>query len=165
MTRGILGLGSNLGHRWSTLDQAVTTLRTVVGDLVVSSVYETAPVGGPKDQGPYLNCVVVLDWSDSPQALLGLCHRLEEDANRVRQERWGARTLDVDVLLVDGYASDDPELVVPHPRMFDRAFVLMPLEEVAPDTVDPDWRTRLGALCLDEREIRRVGVLLSVVRG
>lgn len=164
MTRGILGLGSNLGDRWGTLDQAVTTLRAVVGDLVVSSIYETAPVGGPKDQGPYLNCVVVLDWSGSPQALLDLCHRLEQDANRVREERWGARTLDVDVLVIDGYASDDPGLIVPHPRMFDRSFVLMPLEEVAPDIVDPGWRTRLGAPETAEAAIRRVGVLLSPVK-
>ena len=164
MTRGILGLGSNLGDRWSTLDHAIATLRVVVGDLVLSSVYESAPVGGPGGQGPYLNCVVVLDWSGSPGELLALCHRLEQDANRVRQERWGARTLDVDVLMIDGYASDDPELIVPHPRMFDRAFVLMPLEEVASDVVDPGWRARLGASETDESAIRRVGVLLSPVK-
>ena len=164
MTRGILGLGSNLGDRWSTLDHAVATLREVVGDLVLSSVYESAPVGGPAGQGPYLNCVVVLDWSGSPEDLLALSHRLEQDANRVRRERWGARTLDVDVLMIDGYSSDDPELIVPHPRMFDRAFVLMPLEEVASDVVDPGWRARLGASETDESAIRRVGVLLSPVK-
>lgn len=163
MTRGILGLGSNLGDRWSALDRAVGTLRSIVGDLVLSSVYETSPVGGPKDQGPYLNCVVVLNWTGSPGALLDLCHRLEQDANRVRRERWGPRTLDVDVLFIDGYVSDDPGLTVPHPRMGDRAFVLMPLEEVAPDIVDPDWRSRFGARETNEAAIRRVGVLLSPV--
>lgn len=164
MTRGILGLGSNLGDRWSTLDRALSTLRSVVGDLVLSPVYETAPIGGPEDQGPYLNCVVVLNWTDSAQALLDLCHRLEQDANRVRKQRWGERTLDVDVLFIDGYESDDPELTIPHPRMFDRAFVLMPLEEVAPDIVDPEWRTRLGAHATSQVAIRRVGVLLSPVK-
>ncbi len=163
MTRGILGLGSNLGDRWSTLDRAVMTLRSVVGELVVSSVYESAPVGGPEGQGPYLNCVVVIDWQGSPLDLLALCHRLERDANRVRRERWGARTLDVDVLMIDGYTGTDPELIVPHPRMFDRAFVLMPLEEVAPDLVDPGWRTRLGEPATTEPAIRRVGALLSAV--
>lgn len=164
MTRGILGLGSNLGDRWSTLEHAVSTLHSVVGDLVISSVYETAPVGGPSHQGPYLNCVVVLDWAGSPTELLALCRGLEQDANRVRNERWGARTLDVDVLVIEGYASDDPELIVPHPRMFDRAFVLMPLEEVAPDIVDPGWQTRLGASSTGETAIRCVGVLLSRVQ-
>ncbi len=164
MTRAILGLGSNLGDRWSTLDHAVSTLRSAVGELLLSSIYESAPVGGPSGQGPYLNCVVVFDWSGTPGELLDLCHRLEHDAHRVRKERWGARTLDVDVLVIDGFSSDDPTLSVPHPRMFDRAFVLMPLEEVAPDVVDPGWRERRRVSDSGESDVRRVGALLSPVK-
>ncbi|HUY07716.1 MAG TPA: 2-amino-4-hydroxy-6-hydroxymethyldihydropteridine diphosphokinase [Acidimicrobiales bacterium] len=164
MTRGILGFGSNLGDRWETLARAMGALGSIVPDLVVSSVFESAPVGGPEAQGPYLNCVAVFSWAGTPGELLNLCHRLEQEAGRVRRERWGARTLDVDVLVIDGYSSADPELTVPHPRMFDRAFVLMPLEEVAPDAVDVGWRSRLGTIETGERAIRCVGVLLSPVK-
>ena len=139
MTRAFLGLGSNLGDRRQNLRDAVAALPDVVA---VSRVYETAPVGGP-DQGPYLNIVVQLETDRSPRELLELCREREAEARRVRTVRWGPRTLDVDVLWVDGQSVDDPDLVVPHPRMFERAFVLMPLRDVAADLVpssfaDPD---------------------------
>ncbi|HVF75364.1 MAG TPA: 2-amino-4-hydroxy-6-hydroxymethyldihydropteridine diphosphokinase [Acidimicrobiales bacterium] len=140
MTRAFLALGSNLGDRWGYLRAAVAA----VPDLVaVSPVYETAPVGGPDGQGAFLNCVVELDTDRSPRELLDLCRRLEADAERVRVERWGPRTLDVDVLLVGDERVDEPDLVVPHPRMWERAFVLVPLHDLAPDLVperptDPD---------------------------
>lgn len=165
MTRAVLGLGSNLGARWNYLERAVSMLREVDHGLLVSSVYESAPVGGPKRQGPFLNCVVVIDWKKTPGLLLELCRTLEDDAARVRTERWGPRTLDVDVLWVDGYESLEPDLTVPHPRLFDRAFVLLPLEEVAPDIVDQGWRTRLGIFDSGVDTIRRVGVLASTWRG
>lgn len=100
----------------------------------VSSLWETAPVGGP-DQGAFLNAVVELRTDLSARELLDLCRDLEAAAERVRTVRWGPRTLDVDVLWIDGESVDDPDLVVPHPRMFDRAFVLVPLGELAPDLV------------------------------
>lgn len=132
MTRAFLGLGSNLGDRCAHLRAAVAG----VPDLVaVSDVYETEPVGGPEDQGPYLNLVVELDTTLDARGLLEVCRRLEADAGRVREVRWGPRTLDVDVLWVDGHIVDDPELQVPHPRLWERRFVLAPLMELAPDLV------------------------------
>ncbi|HJL83278.1 MAG TPA: 2-amino-4-hydroxy-6-hydroxymethyldihydropteridine diphosphokinase [Acidimicrobiales bacterium] len=130
--RALLSLGSNVGDRWEHLRGAVAAMPDVVD---VSTVYETAPVGGP-DQGPYLNCVVRLQTDLSPKALLELCRGLEVEAGRVRRVRWGPRTLDVDILWVDGESVDDEGLTVPHPRMFERAFVLVPLRDVAPDLVD-----------------------------
>jgi 2-amino-4-hydroxy-6-hydroxymethyldihydropteridine diphosphokinase len=133
--RAFLGLGSNLGDRARHLLDAVETLRAV--DLwAVSPVYETEPVGGPGGQGAYLNLVAELDTERSPHDLLGVCHRLEAAAGRVRDERWGPRTLDVDVLWIDGVTVDEPDLQVPHPRMWERRFVLAPLRDLAPDLVD-----------------------------
>lgn len=131
----VLGLGSNLGDRAARLRRAVAALGDEV--VAVSGVHETAPVGGP-DQDPYLNMVVVLDTARPARDLLRLARTLEADAGRVRVERWGPRTLDVDVLWIDGETVADPDLVVPHPRMFERAFVCVPLREVAPDLVPDD---------------------------
>ncbi|MDQ3757889.1 MAG: 2-amino-4-hydroxy-6-hydroxymethyldihydropteridine diphosphokinase, partial [Actinomycetota bacterium] len=103
--RAFLGLGSNLGDRWANLRGAVDALPDVVA---VSPVYETDPVGGPEGQGPYLNCVVMLITDRTPRQLLSLCRELEAAAGRTRSERWGARTLDVDVLLVGDQVVDDP---------------------------------------------------------
>lgn len=136
MTRAILGLGSNLGDRQSQLRQAV---EAIPNRVAVSSVYQTAPVGGPDDQGAFLNMVVVVDTAATPRQLLELARRLETAASRVREEHWGPRTLDVDVLWVDGHQVDDPDLVVPHPRMLQRRFVQVPLLEVAPDLEGLDW--------------------------
>ena len=131
MTRAFLGLGSNLGDRRGTLADAVRALPDVVA---VSPVYETEPVGGP-DQGRFLNLVVELDTERSARQLLELCARREAAADRVRDVRWGPRTLDVDVLWVDGVEMADPDLIVPHPRMWERRFVLAPLRDLAPDLV------------------------------
>lgn len=130
--RAFLGLGSNLGDRWAYLRDAVDSLADVVA---VSSVYETDPVGGPSGQDPYLNLVVELDTELTARQLLGVGQRLQAAAERVQAERWGPRTLDVDVLWIDGVRVDDPDLQVPHPRMFERRFVLAPLAELAPDLV------------------------------
>jgi 2-amino-4-hydroxy-6-hydroxymethyldihydropteridine diphosphokinase len=153
VTRAFLGLGSNLGDRLAHLRAAVDGLRDVVA---VSSVYETAPIGGPDDQGPYLNLVVELDTPLDPWGLLTVCQQAEADAGRVREVRWGPRTLDVDVLWVDGEIVDEPDLQVPHPRMWERRFVLAPLAELAPDLV-PDALLE-GA----EGDVRRLGALGEV---
>ncbi len=149
--RVLLGLGSNLGDRRRYLRDAVDLLGSDV--VAVSPVYETAPVGGPAGQDPYLNLVLELDTELSPRQLLSVCHRLEAAAERVRSVRWGPRTLDVDVLWIDGVETDQPDLQVPHPRMAERRFVMAPLRDVAPDLVPEDWEerargqaTRLGAL-------------------
>ena len=109
----------------------------------MSPVYETDPVGGPEGQQAYLNVVVELDTTLSPRELLGVCRRLEAAAERVRDERWGPRTLDVDVLLVGDLNVDEPDLVVPHPRMWERRFVLAPLSDLAPELLPADWETRV----------------------
>ncbi len=142
--RAFLGLGSNLGDRWATLREAVAVLPDVVA---VSPVYETEPVGGPRGQPPYLNLVVELDTDRSPRELLETARALEEAAGRERDERWGPRTLDVDVLLVGELAVDEPDLVVPHPRLAERRFVLAPLADLAPDVVPAGWEeTAVGAV-------------------
>lgn len=130
--RAFVALGSNLGDRWSHLRAAAAGLPDVVS---VSPVYETEPVGGPDGQGPYLNAVVELDTDLSPRQLLEAGRALEAAAGRERAVRDGPRTLDVDVLLVGDLVVDDSDLVVPHPRMWERAFVLVPLHDLAPDLV------------------------------
>jgi 2-amino-4-hydroxy-6-hydroxymethyldihydropteridine diphosphokinase len=148
--RAFLGLGSNLGDRQAYLREAVGSLAEVVA---VSPIYETDPVGGPDGQGPYLNVVVEIDSDLSPRELLGVCHRLESAAGRVRQERWGPRTLDVDILWTDGAPIDEPDLQVPHPRMYERRFVMAPLADLAPDVVPANWSERAGG------RVRKVGPL------
>lgn len=139
MTRAFLGLGSNLGDSWALLREAVGSLSGVVA---VSPVYRTEPVGGPGGQHPFLNIVVEIETDLTPRQLLGVCHRLESAANRVRTVRWGPRTLDVDILWMEGVTVDEPDLQVPHPRMTQRRFVMAPLADIAPDLVGPDWRER-----------------------
>jgi 2-amino-4-hydroxy-6-hydroxymethyldihydropteridine diphosphokinase len=130
--RAFLGLGSNLGDRRAHLRSALAGLPDVVA---VSPVYETDPVGGPPGQPPYLNLVVELVTERSPRELLEVARRLEDAAGRVRTDRHGPRTLDVDVLLVGDVVVADPDLVVPHPRMYQRRFVLAPLADLAPELV------------------------------
>ncbi len=149
--RAFLGLGSNLGDRLRHLREAVITLAEL-GPTRVSPVYETEPVGGP-DQDPYLNLVVELRTDSTPHELLGVCHRLEAAAGRVREVRWGPRTLDVDVLWIDGLTVDEPDLTVPHPRLWDRRFAVAPLHDLAPDVADDH------ALDAAEGVVDRLGAL------
>ncbi len=149
--RAFLGLGSNLGDRSAHLRRAVAGLADVVA---LSPVYETEPVGGPP-QDAYLNAVVELDTERPPRALLALAHRLEEEAGRSRAMRFGPRTLDVDLLLVGDLTVDETDLVVPHPRMWQRRFVVAPLADLAPDVVPA------GALEASEGAVRRLTLTLS----
>lgn len=161
----MLGLGSNLGDRWSLLAAAVAELREMDSNALVSSVYETAPVGGPTDQGSYLNCVVIVETSMSAREMLEVAHRLERGANRERSVRFGPRTLDVDVLRYGDVVSDDPVLTLPHPRMHERAFVLAPLDEIAPNLVPSGWVDDLGGKVAVQAAVRRVGALLAPAAG
>jgi 2-amino-4-hydroxy-6-hydroxymethyldihydropteridine diphosphokinase len=145
--RTFLSLGSNLGDRRAYLSQAVDSLPDVVA---VSPVYETDPVGGPGGQDAYLNIVVELHTTIEPRALLAICHRIEANAERVRAERWGPRTLDIDIIWMDGITMDDEQLTIPHPRWKDRRFVLAPLRDLAPDLVSE------RDLHLSEGAVRRV---------
>lgn len=149
MTRAFLGMGSNLGDRAEHLRRAVAALEQV---RAVSPVYETEPVGGP-EQGSHLNLVVELDTPLDARRLLEVCWRLEVVAQREREVRWGPRTLDVDVLWVDGDERDEPDLKVPHPRMWERRFVLAPLRDLAPDLVSAEQVAQATG------EVRRVGTL------
>jgi 2-amino-4-hydroxy-6-hydroxymethyldihydropteridine diphosphokinase len=137
--RAFVGVGSNLGDRRAHLRAAVAALPDVVA---VSPVYETDPVGGPA-QGPYLNCVVELATERSPHELLTVAHQIESAAGRVRAERWGPRPIDVDILVVGELEVDTPDLTVPHPRLWVRAFVLVPLRDLAPDLVAPETLARV----------------------
>jgi len=145
-TIAFLGLGSNLGDRLTNLQGAVDLLQVEPGLRVLTSsrVWETAPVGGPP-QPDYLNAVIRVETDLSARDLLDVAHRVEERLGRVRKERWGARSIDIDVLLFDEETIDESDLVVPHPRLAQRAFVLLPLLELIADPVLPDG-TRLREL-------------------
>jgi 2-amino-4-hydroxy-6-hydroxymethyldihydropteridine diphosphokinase len=134
--RVLLGLGSNLGDRRRLLKDAVDSLP---GVSKMSGLYETDPVGGPPGQQKYLNLVVAIDSDATARQLLGMCHRLESAAGRVRGERWGPRQLDIDILWIDGETVDEPDLQIPHPRMWQRRFVLVPLADVAPELLPEGW--------------------------
>lgn len=138
-TRAFVALGSNLGDRRGHLTRALAGLPDVTA---VSGLYETDPVGGP-DQGAFLNMVVELRTAHDPYELLRWCLLLEQDAGRVRTERWGPRTLDADVLLYGDTAIQSELLTIPHPRMFERRFVLEPLADLAPELLPNDWDDRL----------------------
>lgn len=140
--RAFVALGSNLGDRESYLRGALAELGTVVAE---SQVYETAPVGGPDDQGPYLNMVVEVETTLDPFALLRRCQRIEAEAMRQRVVRWGPRTLDVDIVLYEGVTTQSDELTLPHPRFTERRFVLAPLAEIAPELCPEGWDEALPA--------------------
>jgi 2-amino-4-hydroxy-6-hydroxymethyldihydropteridine diphosphokinase len=144
--RAFLGLGSNLGDRPANLQAAVDRLGEREGIRVVRSsrVYETDPVGGPP-QPAYLNAVIEIETELDPRELLTACLDVERDLGRVRSERWGPRTIDIDVLTFDRLTVDEPDLTVPHPRMHERGFVLAPLAELDADPMLPEGR-RLAEL-------------------
>ena len=150
--RVLLGLGSNMGERADYLRAAVANLPDVVA---VSDAYETDPVGGV-EQDPFLNVVVELDTVLTARELLEVCQAQERAADRVRTIRWGPRTLDVDVLWIDDETVDEPDLEVPHPRMFERAFVLVPVADVAADVLPDGYDVSSAAVA---EGVRNVGPL------
>ncbi|MBT2233129.1 2-amino-4-hydroxy-6-hydroxymethyldihydropteridine diphosphokinase [Nonomuraea sp. NEAU-A123] len=135
----VLSLGSNLGRRFQTLQGAIDTLFDAPGlsFVAASPVYETDPVGGPAGQRPFLNAIVIAETTLQPRALLERAQNVENAFGRERKERWGPRTLDIDLITVGGTISDDPDLRLPHPLAHERAFVLVPWSEVDPDGVLP----------------------------
>lgn len=130
----LIGLGSNLGDRLSTLVAAVKTLRARVEiqELVASSIYETSPVG-VLDQPKFLNAAIAVRTTLTPEELLRVLQEIEHAFGRERRERWGPRTLDLDLLAYEGEQRTTSDLVLPHPRMFERAFVTIPLLELLSD--------------------------------
>ncbi|KUN78772.1 2-amino-4-hydroxy-6-hydroxymethyldihydropteridine diphosphokinase [Streptomyces griseoruber] len=138
--RAVLSLGANLGNRLETLQGAVDALEDTPGVRVkaVSPVYETEPWGvEPGSQPSYFNAVVLLKTTLPPSSLLERAHAVEEAFHRVRDERWGARTLDVDIVAYADVVDDDPQLTLPHPRAHERAFVLAPWHDVDPEAELP----------------------------
>ncbi|KJY42896.1 2-amino-4-hydroxy-6-hydroxymethyldihydropteridine pyrophosphokinase [Streptomyces sp. NRRL B-1568] len=138
--RAVISLGSNLGNRLETLQGAIDALEDTPGLRVkaVSPVYETEPWGvDPGSQPSYYNAVVLVKTTLPPQSLLERGHAIEEAFERVRDERWGPRTLDVDIVTYQDVVSDDPVLTLPHPRVHERAFVLVPWHDVEPEAVVP----------------------------
>jgi 2-amino-4-hydroxy-6-hydroxymethyldihydropteridine diphosphokinase len=134
----VLSLGSNLGDRLDNLQEAIDTLFDAPGldFLALSPVYETKPVGGP-EQGDFLNVVIVADSRVSPRSLLERVLAIEESMDRTREVRWGPRTLDIDIVMMGDVTSDDPALLLPHPRARERAFVLRPWSDLEPDATLP----------------------------
>ncbi|GAA2625065.1 2-amino-4-hydroxy-6-hydroxymethyldihydropteridine diphosphokinase [Streptomyces xiangluensis] len=153
--RAVLSLGSNLGNRLETLQGAVDALEDTPGVRVkaVSPVYETQPWGVEPDSQPtYFNAVVVLRTTLPPSSLLERAHAVEEAFHRVRDERWGPRTIDVDIVAYADMVSDDPDLTLPHPRAHERAFVLAPWHDVEPDAQLPGVGPVAGLLASVPRE-------------
>jgi len=164
VTRAYLGLGSNLGDRFEALRQAIRELADTPGITVrdISSCYETAPVG-PVGQGDFLNAAVSIDTALSPEELLDACKAIETRMGRQARERWGPREIDIDLLLHGGATLSGDHLAVPHPEMARRAFVLVPLLQIAPDLTLPDGRPLRAVLANlgDPSGIRKLGGSLS----
>jgi 2-amino-4-hydroxy-6-hydroxymethyldihydropteridine diphosphokinase len=131
-----LALGTNLGERRANLQRAVAALPPEVRPLSQSPVYET-PAWGYEDQAPFLNMVLKAETELEPQALLAHLKRLEAGLGRTPSFRWGPRLIDIDILLYDALVLDTPDLTIPHARLHERAFVLVPLADLAPDLVHP----------------------------
>lgn len=135
--RVIVGLGSNVGDRLATFRRAVAEVSRAGVVRARSRIYETAPIGPA--QPPFLNAAIAVDTALAPSDLLRELRRIEAELGRRRERelRWGPRTLDLDVLWIDDRIVHEPDLVVPHPRLHERAFAVAPLLEVAPDAIDP----------------------------
>ncbi len=142
MMRGFLSLGSNLGDREAYLKEALSHLSMCGAQIIKASrIYETVPVEVPSEQGNYLNMVVEIAFEGEPMELLDLCQRVEDTLGRVRPYANAPRTIDIDILLIHDMILDQGRLILPHPRMENRAFVILPLAEIAPDLILPSGRT------------------------
>lgn len=142
-----IALGANLGDPEQAIRDAIKRIRALGEVTAVSSIHITAPVGGPPGQPDYRNAVLALRTEIPPEELLARLLEIERDMGRVRRERWEARIIDLDLLTYGDRIWDTPTLTLPHPRMMQRAFVLMPLAEIA-----PDWRRALTGRQSAERK-------------
>ena len=148
MATCLIALGSNLGDRLAQLRSAVSVLRRDPDVSVkhISPLYETAPVGGPEDQGAYLNAAAIIETELPADKLLARLHEVEAKHERERLVRWGARTLDLDLLTYDDFVSDQETLELPHPRMHQRRFVMVPVCDIAADMVHPQLHRTMQEL-------------------
>lgn len=157
MTDVFLGLGSNVGDRENQLKEAIRLLDEQSGIKVVkvSSFYETEPVGYV-DQPDFLNLCVEIQTELSPKAVLERGLAIEQQLHRVRKERWGPRTLDIDILLYGDRIIEEQDLTIPHPRMTERAFVLIPLQEIAPNKIEPRTQTKIKDITVPNETVKKV---------
>jgi 2-amino-4-hydroxy-6-hydroxymethyldihydropteridine diphosphokinase len=170
MARAWIGLGSNLGDRLGHIKKALGMIERIPETtlVAVSSLYDTAPVGRD-DQPRFLNAVAEVATELPPRSLLGELLAIEDRCGRIRRDMWGPRTLDLDLLVYDDVEESSDELTVPHPRLTERAFVLVPLAEIAPDVVVPGVGKEVRALEAEREaaagDVRRVGGPPSPCRG
>ncbi|MFM8634801.1 MAG: 2-amino-4-hydroxy-6-hydroxymethyldihydropteridine diphosphokinase [Planctomycetia bacterium] len=164
MARCLIGCGSNLGRRREQLDRAIELMRFMPGVTVlgVSRFHETVPVGGPSGQGDFLNGACLVETDLPPRDVLSMLNAVENTLHRERDERWGPRTIDLDLLLYDDLVLDSADLTVPHPRMSTRRFVLEPCVEIAADARHPlaacTLHEMLDSICAPRPHVAVVGV-------
>jgi 2-amino-4-hydroxy-6-hydroxymethyldihydropteridine diphosphokinase len=159
MSEALVALGGNVGDVRRTLSQAITQFcdGVAVTLLARSADYKTPP-WGDENQPPFVNCAIAVSTSLSPHELLKRGQATERafGRDRANERRWGPRTLDVDLIAYDDVTLDDPDLTLPHPRLFERAFVLVPLAEIAPDRVIASIRVRDALAKLDQTGIEKL---------
>ncbi|MDU9350370.1 MULTISPECIES: 2-amino-4-hydroxy-6-hydroxymethyldihydropteridine diphosphokinase [Staphylococcus] len=156
MSYAYLGLGSNVGDRKAQLDQSIRILNETEGINVTqtSPIYETEPVGYV-EQPQFLNQCIEIETSLTPHDLLKACLGTEQQLHRVRDISWGPRTLDVDILLFEEQIIDEDDLIIPHPRMLERSFVLIPLNDIAPDFTEPHTNKKIRDLVMLDNSVKQ----------
>ena len=157
MPRAYLGIGGNIGNVKENIEGALRMLQedNALKLQKISSYYETAPVGYEQQEW-FLNIVAEVETRLTPYELLSLCNKVEQQLKRERLIRWGPRTIDIDILLYEGYESDEEKLTIPHPRMRERAFVMIPLQEIAPDLNMKGQSIKEIAHNINNQEIRKL---------
>lgn len=156
MIKTYIILGSNVGQRLSFIEKAKYLLEEIAGNILSeTSVYSTEP-WGVENQDTYLNQVLLIETELSAEKLLEEMLRIEEKLGRIRGGKYAPRTIDIDILLFGDFIVEQPELIIPHPRMQDRNFVLTPLKEIAPDVIHPVFQRSISSLqeqCTDQKEV------------
>ena len=159
MPEALIALGGNVGDARATLDRAVSLFcdGAAVKLIARSSDYRTPP-WGVEDQPPFVNLGLAVATGLAPRALLDRAHAVERQLgrDRARERRWGPRTVDIDLIAYDDVQLDEPDLILPHPRLFERAFVLVPLAEIAPDRIITGRRIANAVAALDATGIERL---------
>ncbi|MDS3947915.1 2-amino-4-hydroxy-6-hydroxymethyldihydropteridine diphosphokinase [Staphylococcus epidermidis] len=156
MVKAYLGLGSNIGNRELQLNETIKILHAYQGIQVtqVSHIYETEPVGYT-NQPKFLNLCIEIETELNPQSLLKCCLATEQQLHRKREIRWGPRTLDVDILLFGDQIIEQDNLSVPHPRMKERSFVLIPLNDIATNQIEPISNKSIGQLVVTDNSVKK----------